>query len=358
MTDKEARRILIDIADQMPSDVCADWIDAIGVGIQAIDAQQTKMRDATEEERKSVKDYIESISKPTGVRFDAQLTDVKETIIKSALKGLVKMQIEEGGVGFAVDNDPDHDCCWYDILAWLEAQPTDITWVVGNDGAQVAFKNMPVDKAQQICAIIGDEAQSTDADSSEFDKGEISDGYHTFNQLYHQRAILFATIVNQNKDKAWKSFKHSDGHYCFDKGGEWFIVGVDTPQGSYTYHYSKEYWDMFKCQELEYGKEWDGHTEEDVTRLLSLEQQPCEDAVSRTLVHEAITASIAESENPYEMWQRIEALPPVTPQRPKGKWINDNCSICGYGVRPWNNTPYCPNCGAEMSGGGEDEVSD
>lgn len=34
--------------------------------------------------------------------------------------------------------------------------------------------------------------------------------------------------------------------------------------------------------------------------------------------------------------------------RPNGKWIKDNCSICGYGVRPWNNTPYCPNCGAEM----------
>ena len=31
------------------------------------------------------------------------------------------------------------------------------------------------------------------------DPGEISDGYHTFNQLYHQRAILFAAIVNQNK---------------------------------------------------------------------------------------------------------------------------------------------------------------
>ena len=104
------------------------------------------------------------------------------------------------------------------------------------------------------------------------DKGEISDGYHTFNKLYHQRAILFATIVNQNKDKAWKSFKHSDGKYCFDSDGEWFIVGVDTPQGSYTYHYSKEYWDIFNCQELECGKEWDGHTEEDVTRLLSLEQ--------------------------------------------------------------------------------------
>lgn len=102
------------------------------------------------------------------------------------------------------------------------------------------------------------------------DMGEVSDGYHTFNQLYHQRAILFATIVNQNKDISWKSFKHEDGNYCFDKNGDWFIVGVDTPEGSYTYHYEKKYWDYFKCKELETAKHWDGHTEKDVIRLLSL----------------------------------------------------------------------------------------
>lgn len=100
------------------------------------------------------------------------------------------------------------------------------------------------------------------------DIGEFSDGFHTFNSLYHQRAILFATIVNQNKDKAWKSWKHEDGEKCF--GGGWFIVGVDTPKGSYTYHYSEEYWDLFECEEIECGKHWDGHTEKDVARLLSL----------------------------------------------------------------------------------------
>lgn len=114
------------------------------------------------------------------------------------------------------------------------------------------------------------------------DIGDLSDGYHTFNQLYHQRAVLFATIVNQNKDKSWKSFKHSDGKYCFDSDGEWFIVGIDTPKGSYTYHYEKSYWDMFKCQELECGKEWDGHTEEDVTRLLSLEKIDDEEKIIKT----------------------------------------------------------------------------
>lgn len=156
------------------------------------------------------------------------------------------------------------------------------------------------------------------------DMGEVSDGYHTFNQLYHQRAVLFATIVKQNKEKAWKSWKHGDGKFCFDSNKEWFIVGVDTPKGSYTYHYEKKYWDMFDCVELERGKFWDGHTEEDVTRLLSL---PSAD-------------------------------------RPTGEWIEQEsdtiekiylCSNCeNYEARgETEKTPYCPNCGARMFKGGE-----
>ena len=36
-----------------------------------------------------------------------------------------------------------------------------------------------------------------------------------------------------------------------------------------------------------------------------------------------------------------------------GKWIDTDplkwgCSICGYRVNRWNNTPYCPNCAAKM----------
>jgi len=97
---------------------------------------------------------------------------------------------------------------------------------------------------------------------------DLSDGFHTFRQLYYQRMMLFATIVKQNKDKAWKSLRHEDGEFCF--GGGWFIVGVDTPEGSYTYHYEDNYYSLFDCKELERGKHWDGHTEKDVTRLLSL----------------------------------------------------------------------------------------
>ena len=98
--------------------------------------------------------------------------------------------------------------------------------------------------------------------------GEMSDGYHTFNGLYYQRMVLFAALVKAHKDRAWKSLRHEDGELCF--GGGWFIVGIDTPQGSYTYHYENKYFDLFECAELPVAKHWDGHTEEDVTRLMSL----------------------------------------------------------------------------------------
>lgn len=35
--------------------------------------------------------------------------------------------------------------------------------------------------------------------------GDLSDGFHTFNELYYQRMILFAALVKAYKSKAWKS---------------------------------------------------------------------------------------------------------------------------------------------------------
>jgi len=104
------------------------------------------------------------------------------------------------------------------------------------------------------------------------DIGDLSDGFHTFNGLYEQRMILFSALVKAYKDKAWKSYRHEDGEYCF--GGGWFIVGIDTPEGSYTYHYENKYWDMFDCVDLPRSPHWDGHTEADAeTRLMSLEPE-------------------------------------------------------------------------------------
>lgn len=45
---------------------------------------------------------------------------------------------------------------------------------------------------------------------------------------------------------------------------------------------------------------------------------------------------------------------PYDDRQPKtGHWISGEkvpikCDRCGYGVMPWNNTEYCPNCGAKM----------
>lgn len=101
--------------------------------------------------------------------------------------------------------------------------------------------------------------------------GEVSDGYHTFNSLYRQRLILFAALVNTYPDISWKTKKHEDGEECF--GGEWFLVGINTPEGPYTYHYELKDWDLFKCVELEKAPKWDGHTDKDVERLLSLSKE-------------------------------------------------------------------------------------
>lgn len=90
--------------------------------------------------------------------------------------------------------------------------------------------------------------------------GSTSDGYHTFDELYHHRAVLFSVIVAMFRGLSWKSLHHHDGT-MYDG---MFIVGIDTPAGPATYHYDVEpYWDMFPCEVLERAPEWDGHTPDD-----------------------------------------------------------------------------------------------
>ena len=95
--------------------------------------------------------------------------------------------------------------------------------------------------------------------------GDTSDGYHTFNELYHHRATLFSVICNARPDIAWKSKKHHDGT-MYDG---MFIVGIDTPEGQATYHYDiKPYWRMFRVKELEFAPKWDGHTPDEAIRRI------------------------------------------------------------------------------------------
>ena len=107
------------------------------------------------------------------------------------------------------------------------------------------------------------------------DIGLFSDGNHTFNELYHHRAVLTAIAFNAHKDIAWKSKRHHDPDDLMYDG--MFIVGMETPYGQATYHYDIEpYWDLFDVKELERAPKWDGHTPNDaVDRLYKFAKSNC-----------------------------------------------------------------------------------
>ena len=96
--------------------------------------------------------------------------------------------------------------------------------------------------------------------------GKLSDGYHSYNELYAHRMQLFAVVCKQNQAHAWKSKQHHDKPMY----PGYFIVGVETPMGQFTYHYPMLHWGMFQVRELDKAPEWDGHTTDDVTRLHSI----------------------------------------------------------------------------------------
>jgi len=99
------------------------------------------------------------------------------------------------------------------------------------------------------------------------DKGEISDGYHTFNELYYYRMLYNAAFFN-SLPKPWvhKSKKHHDGEECF--GGGWFIVMANLPTGQISNHYELKDWELFQIPEKEVADEWDGHTPKEAAERL------------------------------------------------------------------------------------------
>ena len=100
---------------------------------------------------------------------------------------------------------------------------------------------------------------------------EVSDGYHTFKELYEFRkmynAVLFNEWYEQGKYSVHKSKRHYDGEECF--GGGWFIVVAVLPDGQISNHYEIKDWALFKCKETEKALfEFDGHTDKDVLKRL------------------------------------------------------------------------------------------
>ena len=113
-----------------------------------------------------------------------------------------------------------------------------------------------------------------------------------------------------------------------------------------------------------------------------LEQQPCDDCISRQAVHDLIAELLSDylhdedREKIEELDVKIEDLPPVTPKEKTGHWEyvqydynpnigNWHCSECRNIVvmcvnkKEMGGIPlykYCPNCGAKMIEPQESEV--
>jgi hypothetical protein len=110
---------------------------------------------------------------------------------------------------------------------------------------------------------------------------EVSDGYHTFSELYEHRYALFCALVKAYDSyktplgsavTCWKSKLHSDGTMFANS----FIVQMvvrklDGSKEQISYHLPLSWWDKFTCMSIDKAWEWDGHTSKDVIeRLLSL----------------------------------------------------------------------------------------
>src|SRR3990167_11501537 len=99
------------------------------------------------------------------------------------------------------------------------------------------------------------------------------DGYHTFDELYEHRIILFITLCNLIHEKMgggnglpWKSTVHHDGSMY--EGG-WFIAGITLENGKQiSYHIPISYWNKLRISDIKTAPEWDGHTPDDVLERL------------------------------------------------------------------------------------------
>lgn len=131
-----------------------------------------------------------------------------------------------------------------------------------------------MERQKTYIEIINDLIEWGKENDPEFKENELSDGYHTFNELYEFRkqynAALFNEWAKNNKYDVHKSKKHNDGEDCF--GGGWFIVVAILPDGQISNHYKMKDWDFFNIPETPTAKHpFDGHTGKDVLeRLMNL----------------------------------------------------------------------------------------
>lgn len=91
--------------------------------------------------------------------------------------------------------------------------------------------------------------------------------------------------------------------------------------------------------------------------IKALEQQPCEDAISRQAVLNKIlkfSVTDGKSVSVTGLWTEVNHLHSVTPHPKIGRWIRKTvagCFVYGCNQCGWQQTyatDFCPDCGARM----------
>jgi len=119
---------------------------------------------------------------------------------------------------------------------------------------------------QAIAAARDVLAAADPAEGESIDRSQISDGYHTFAELYQHRYSLMLALMRALPHLCWFSQRHHDGELPFGSA-DWFIVGANLPTGGIAYHLPIELLSLARqtgAAELSAGHPWDGHTASDV----------------------------------------------------------------------------------------------
>lgn len=98
---------------------------------------------------------------------------------------------------------------------------------------------------------------------------QVSDGYHTFDELYEHRYHLFIALCQEVKPRisVFKTMKHADGTMY----AGWFLLMMVLNKGrQISYHLPMRLWDQCDFSEREYAPEFDGHTSDDVLERLRM----------------------------------------------------------------------------------------
>lgn len=200
--------------------------------------------------------YMETLEKQM-----QESTYAKGTIIKSALKYLVKRQIAEGSVGFAVDNDHDHDCCWDDVLAWLEAPPNEEDFVKHKKEVleRIAKREREIDKYIKELETL--EQQPTDAVSRSEVLDEINEigikgfvNYGFYSNLYDFVDSLPSVIPKYTDEEIDKAQAVEQAYV--DKMVELAVEEAKRPKGKWIKYKSRFGTEYFKCSECGRKLNW------------------------------------------------------------------------------------------------------